>query len=64
MLNFRNELEVELFQHIIPFWKNLKDEIFGGYYGYMNFDLQIDKNYDKPALGNKQIAFITTADVQ
>lgn len=65
MLNFRNELEVELFQHIIPFWKNLKDEIFGGYYGYMNFDLQIDKNYDKGCILNSRILwFFSNAFLQ
>ena len=32
---------------IVPFWKNLRDDENGGYYGYMDFDLQLDKTAEK-----------------
>ena len=29
------EVKAHLLNDIIPFWKNLRDDEFGGYYGYM-----------------------------
>lgn len=55
MMKLREEVKTELEQHIIPFWKNLKDEEHGGYYGYMDFDLNVDKTYDKGCILNSRI---------
>ena len=30
-----NEIQDHLMQTIIPFWKNLRDNEYGGYYGVM-----------------------------
>ncbi len=49
------EINLELREHIIPFWKNLRDEEFGGYYGYMDIDLNIDKKAEKGAILNSRI---------
>lgn len=51
----RNEVREELVNHIIPFWKGLKDEEHGGYYGYMDFDLKVDKTYEKGCILNSRI---------
>lgn len=42
-------------QRIIPFWKKLRDDQHGGYYGYMDFDLQLDKKYEKGCILNSRI---------
>ena len=53
-------IAVEMKQHleevIIPFWKNLKDDEFGGYYGYMDTkDLTLDKKAVKGCILNSRI---------
>ncbi len=40
---------------LIPFWKNLRDEENGGYYGYMDFDLNLDKKAEKGCILNSRI---------
>ena len=42
-----NEIREHLKNGIIPFWEGLKDEEFGGYYGYMDYDLKLDKKFEK-----------------
>jgi len=54
MLNkeeFRNHLE----SAIIPFWKGLRDDEYGGYYGYMDYDLCINKEAVKGCILNSRI---------
>ena len=40
---------------ILPFWTNLRDEEFGGYYGYMGQDLILDKQAEKGCILNSRI---------
>lgn len=40
---------------IIPFWTGLKDEIYGGFYGYMGQDLVLDKMAEKGCILNSRI---------
>lgn len=40
---------------LLPFWKALRDETFGGYYGYMNFDHLLDKGAEKGCILNSRI---------
>lgn len=32
-----------IIQKLIPFWENLRDEEYGGFYGYMGYDLKVQK---------------------
>ena len=40
---------------IIPFWKSIRDDEYGGYYGYVGFDLAVDKKADKGCILNSRI---------
>lgn len=42
-------------QIIIPFWTNLRDDEFGGYYGYMGQDLVLEKQAEKGCILNSRI---------
>ena len=46
MGTFVKEIEEELTQKLIPFWENLRDEEYGGFYGYMGYDLKVQKDYE------------------
>ena len=59
---FKNELKNELINHIIPFWNSLRDNEYGGFYGYMDSDLTLDKNADKGVILHSRILwFYSTA---
>ena len=49
------EIQKELTEHIIPFWRGLRDDEYGGYYGLMDFDLKVDKKAEKGAILNSRI---------
>jgi mannobiose 2-epimerase len=49
------EVKKHLVDDIIPFWKNLKDEEFGGYYGELDYDLNLYKKADKGCILNSRI---------
>ena len=40
---------------ILPFWEGLRDDTFGGFYGYMGQDLVLDKNSEKGCILNSRI---------
>lgn len=54
-----DKLKQEVLEHvktkILPFWMMLKDEEQGGYYGYMDYDLQVDKQAVKGCILNSRI---------
>lgn len=54
-MNLAREVRRELTDRIIPFWKRLSDDEHGGYYGYMDFDLKVDKEYEKGCILNSRI---------
>lgn len=54
-MKLENEVRAELVERIIPFWEKLKDEEHGGFYGYMEFDLNVDKTYEKGCILNSRI---------
>ena len=37
------EVKRHLETNIIPFWQGMKDELYGGFYGFLDFDLNLDK---------------------
>ncbi len=49
------EIKNHLTNDIIPFWKKLRDEQHGGYYGEMDFDLNINRKADKGCILNSRI---------
>lgn len=55
MDTLKQEISQHLTTKILPFWMNLKDEEQGGYYGYMNYDLQVDKQAVKGCILNSRI---------
>jgi len=64
----KTEIKEHLQQVIIPFWKNLRDDENGGYYGWLDFDLNLDKKAIKGCILNSRItwffanAYLTLGD--
>ena len=62
------EMEQHLREKLLPFWMNLKDEIYGGFYGFMGTDLQVIKTAEKGCILNSRIlwffsnAYLTLKD--
>ena len=52
-----DEIKSHLINDIIPFWKGLRDAEFGGYYGYLDYDLVLDKKADKGCILNSRITW-------
>lgn len=52
---FVQEVKEHLENKIIPFWEKLKDDEYGGYYGYMGYDLAVDKTAVKGCILNSRI---------
>lgn len=49
------EIHSHLTQKIIPFWKKMRDNEQGGYYGYMDYDLAVDRKAVKGCILNSRI---------
>ena len=62
------EVKQELTGRIVPFWEGLRDEEYGGFYGYQDFDLNVQKTYEKGCILNSRIlwffsnAYLTLKD--
>lgn len=54
-LMWTEEIRQHLTGTIIPFWKGLRDEENGGYYGYKGFDLTVDPKAVKGCILNSRI---------
>jgi len=52
-----NEVRRHLTECIIPFWKSLRDNEYGGYYGFMGYNLEIDKKAVKGCILNSRITW-------
>ncbi len=52
---FRDEIKSELTSHIIPFWNALRDDENGGFTGFMDSDLHIDKKGEKGVILHSRI---------
>jgi len=50
-----NQIKTHLTDNIIPFWKNLKDAEFGGFYGEMDYELRLNRKADKGGILNSRI---------
>lgn len=51
------EVRQHLTDCIIPFWKKLRDEKNGGYFGYMDHDLKVDEKAVKGCILNSRITW-------
>ena len=51
------EVRKHLTEGIIPFWKKMRDDQFGGYYGYMDYDLKVDRKAVKGCILNSRITW-------
>ena len=49
------EIREHLEYKILPFWENLKDEAYGGFFGYMDENLRTDRTADKGCILNSRI---------
>lgn len=52
-----NEVRTHLSDVIIPFWKKLRDNEYGGYYGWLDYDLQLNKKAVKGCILNSRITW-------
>ncbi len=52
---FISEVKKHLIKKIIPFWNRLKDAEYGGFYGYVDSDLKVDKRAVKGCILNSRI---------
>ena len=56
-MKMREEIKKHLTEGIIPFWKGMRDDEFGGYYGYLDYDLNLDKKAEKGCILNSRITW-------
>lgn len=56
-MKMREEIKNHLTEGIIPFWKGMRDDEFGGYYGYLDYDLNLDKKAEKGCILNSRITW-------
>lgn len=54
---FVEEIKNELLENIIPFWKGMEDKSNGGFYGYLGYDLALDKKAEKGCILNSRITW-------
>lgn len=61
MDKLKQEMYLELKERIFPFWSKLKDEENGGFYGYVDYDLNIDLKALKGSILNSRILWFFSA---
>ena len=49
------ELEKHLKEKILPFWERLKDSEYGGFYGYVDKELNVLQEADKGCILHSRI---------
>lgn len=60
----RNEIRNHLEQKILPFWMGMKDETYGGFYGYTDHNLITDRSADKGCILNSRILWTFSTAAQ
>lgn len=55
MQGFVKEIREHLEGKLIPFWMGLKDDKYGGFYGYVGYDLNVDQTSEKGCILNSRI---------
>lgn len=51
----QTEIKDHLTKDLIPFWQGMKDETYGGFFGYLDYDLNLDKEAVKGCILNSRI---------
>ena len=51
----KKEAQQHLKERLLPFWMNLKDDLYGGFYGFMGTDLNVVKDAEKGCILNSRI---------
>lgn len=54
-LKLKEEALSHVREKILPFWMKLRDEEQGGYYGYVDYDLKVNKRAVKGCILNSRI---------
>lgn len=57
LTQLKGEVEKELLFHIIPFWSGLRDDVYGGYYGWLSYDLSLNGKAEKGCILNSRITW-------
>ncbi|MCM1308645.1 MAG: AGE family epimerase/isomerase [Butyrivibrio sp.] len=57
LLNLKKEIKRELTDGIIPFWKKLRDDEYGGYYGEVDYELKVNPKAEKGCILNSRITW-------
>lgn len=52
---FKESFRAQLADRILPFWERMKDEEYGGFYGFMDEELILDRSADKGCILNSRI---------
>lgn len=60
-MSFIKEVKENLTENIIPFWELLRDNEHGGYYGLLDFDLNLHKEATKGVILNSRILWFFTS---
>jgi len=55
MKDMKTDMYEHLTEKLIPFWDGLKDDEYGGFYGYLDYDLVLDKKAVKGCILNSRI---------
>ncbi|GKX65032.1 AGE family epimerase/isomerase [Inconstantimicrobium mannanitabidum] len=59
------KMALEMLEHlenvIVPFWDKLQDKENGGFYGYMTYNLELDKTAEKGCILNSRILWFYSA---
>lgn len=56
-MGMKTEVKAHLENVIIPFWKALRDDTHGGYYGYMDYNKKLDQKAVKGCILNSRITW-------
>lgn len=57
LINLKKEIKRELTDGIIPFWKKLRDDKHGGYYGGVDYELEVNAEAEKGCILNSRITW-------
>lgn len=52
---FAQEVKAHLEETLLPFWENMADREYGGFYGYLGYDLKLDRHAAKGVILNSRI---------